>query len=245
MIAAQKARQAEELQRPVGSNFIAFLKSSKPEIVNIFFAFVCVLLAYQIHAMRAGIRKLQADASEKDKEIHRLRNILADLSDCGGKDGTDATGTTSFSTKLAGKCAEVIKNIFCESEKRAGYSWILGKKLASGDALEVENLVDQLQPVIISEIQSTVGNAAFTPEQIKERRVAALKIQSDSGHQPFAVDVTIQPRIGAGQADVQMNDLMEILEEVHNEDIPDAKNANSDEDGKNASKVLRRTRYAI
>ena len=54
---------------------------------------------------------------------------------------------------LASKCAEVVRNIFYESEKRVGYSWILGKKLASGDALEMENLVYQLDPVIMPRLQ--------------------------------------------------------------------------------------------
>jgi len=239
MIAAQKARQSEELQRPIGSNFLSFLKASKPEIVNIFFAFVCVLLAYQIHAMRAGIRKLQAEASDKEEEIARLRSILAKLVDS-GEGVTDANNNT-FSVRLANQCAEVVKRIFYESEKRVGYSWILGKKLASGDALEVENLIDQLQPVILSEMQSIVGDAAFTPEEIKERRVAALKrIQSDS-----SLDVSTQQSNGAGKRDAQMTDLMEILEDVHRHDIPDAQNAKSDEDGNDSSKVVRRTRYAI
>ncbi|KAL3767987.1 hypothetical protein ACHAWU_005445 [Discostella pseudostelligera] len=239
MIAAQKARQSEELQRPIGSNFLSFLKASKPEIVNIFFAFVCVLLAYQIHAMRAGIRKLQAEASDKEEEIARLRSILAKLVDS-GEGVTDANNNT-FSVRLANQCAEVVKRIFYESEKRVGYSWILGKKLASGDALEVENLIDQLQPVILSEMQSIVGDAAFTPEEIKERRVAALKrIQSDS-----SLDVSTQQSNGAGKRDAQMTDLMEILEDVHRHKIPDAQNAKSDEDGNDSSKVVRRTRYAI
>ena len=38
MIAAQKARQSEKLRRPFGSNFLSFLKASKPENDNIFFS---------------------------------------------------------------------------------------------------------------------------------------------------------------------------------------------------------------
>ena len=123
MIEAQKARDAEELQKPFGSNIIAFLKTSKPEIVNIFFAFVCVLLAYQIHAMRAGIKKLLAQQEEKDAEIDKLRNILANLSEgVNTKDdeGVDynSSGNNSFSARLAQKCADVVRDIFEESEKR-------------------------------------------------------------------------------------------------------------------------------
>ena len=149
MIAAQKARQIEKLQRPFGSNFIAFVKSSKPQIVNIFFAFVCVILAYQIHRMRAGIRKLQAANDEKDADIDRLCKILSNLSQGNVDDCESGTNDDSFSLRLAKKCADAVRSIFQESERRVGYSWILGKKLASGDALELDTLTNKLHLVIL------------------------------------------------------------------------------------------------
>jgi hypothetical protein len=238
MIAAQKARQEEELARPFGSNFVAFVKASKPQIVNIFFAFVCVILAYQIHSMRSGIRKLLAAQEEKDADIDRLRNILANLSE--GTIGSRESGENdhSFAARLSKKCADAVRNIFQESERRVGYSWILGKKLASGDTLELDNLVGQLQPVILSELQAAVGDAAFTPDQLKERRVAALKLENKiDGNQSIA---------GVGKSDTHMGDLMEILEEVHNQDLIDGRNENSDvDDGNNTPTKVRRMRYAI
>jgi hypothetical protein len=237
MIAAQKTRQLEELARPFGSNFVAFVKASKPQIVNIFFAFVCVLLAYQIHSMRAGIRKLQAAQEEKASEVDQLRNILANLSE--GTIGSRESGANddSFAARLAKKCADAVRSIFQDSERRAGYSWILGKKLASGDALEVDKLVDQLQSAILSELQAAVGDAAFTPGELKERRVAALKMENDiSGNQLSA---------GVGRLDTYMGDLMGVLEEVHNQDLIDGRNDNCDDDGNNTSAKVRRMRYAI
>ena len=41
LIKAQKDRQNEEAQRPFGSGIVQFFKASKPEMFNIFFAFVC------------------------------------------------------------------------------------------------------------------------------------------------------------------------------------------------------------
>jgi hypothetical protein len=41
LIKAQKTRQVEEAQRPFGSGVVTFLKNSKSEMFNIFFAFVC------------------------------------------------------------------------------------------------------------------------------------------------------------------------------------------------------------
>jgi hypothetical protein len=239
MIAAQKARQLEELQRPFGSNFVSFVKASKPQIVNIFFAFVCVILAYQIHGMRAGIRKLQAAQEEKDADIDRLRNILANLSE--GTTGSRESNANddSFAARLAQKCANVVRNIFQDSERRVGYSWILGKKLASGDALELDNLCDRLQPVILSELHAAVGDAAFTPDELKERRVAALKVDND-------IDGN-QSSNGVGKLNAPMGDLMEILEEVHNQDLIDGRNdgGGDDDGGNNTSTRVRRTRYAI
>ena len=75
----------------------------------------------------------------------------------------------SFSSRLAKKFADTVRSMFQESERWVGYSWILGKKLASGDALELDNLTKNLQPVFLFEMQAVVGDAAFTPEQLKER----------------------------------------------------------------------------
>jgi len=41
LIKAQKDRRDEEAKRPFGSGIIQFFKASKPEMFNIFFAFVC------------------------------------------------------------------------------------------------------------------------------------------------------------------------------------------------------------
>lgn len=41
LIKAQKDRHDEEAKRPFGSGIIQFFKASKPEMFNIFFAFVC------------------------------------------------------------------------------------------------------------------------------------------------------------------------------------------------------------
>jgi len=245
MIEAQKQKQLEELNKPYGSNFIAFIKSSKPEIVNIFFAFVCVLLAYQIHGMRAKIRMLLAEKDVKNDEIDTLRGILATLSSEGSVNNEqdeaedDSSPTNTFSANLAEKCANIIGNIFTQSEKRVGYSWILGKKLANGDRLEVDNLIDQLQPVILSEIQEVVGDAAYTEEELKERRVKALNVDQEDSDSTSMLGST-------NTSNAQMGDLMQVLEEVHNQDLTDEQSDKKDneEDGNSSTKV-RRTRYAI
>lgn len=250
MMAVQKARKIEEMQRPLGATIASFWKRSKPEIVNIFFAFVCVLLAYQIHGMRAGIRKLLAQREERDAEIDSLRGILAGLSssegnataDAGGEadGGDDGDDGSSFSAGLARNCAMVVRRIFEDSERKAGYSWILGKRLASGDALEMEKLEDELRPVILSGIRSVVGDAAYTPEELKERRVAELNVEKEVVVAGGGSDGAAGDRTNA-----QIGDLMEILEEVHSQDLTDGQNSTSGESGDGASTKVRRTRYAI
>ena len=186
-----------------------------------------VLLAYQIHKMRAGIKKLLADQEEKKAEIDRLRGLLATLSR--EETTSDNTSHNIFTMTLAEKCADVVRKMFEESEKRAGYGWILGRKLASRDSLEAENLVEEIQTVVSTEIQSVIGDAAYTAEELKERRVAALK-EEDVGNRSVG-------------RDAQLGGLMDILEEVHKADLPDGDNAESNVDA--ASGKVRRTRYAI
>jgi hypothetical protein len=272
MIAAQKAKQIADMKRPFGSNFITFINKSKPQIVNIFFAFVCVILAYQIHAMRAGIRKLQTMVDECNSTNDKLRNILANLSEEEGMTSsggsvvlnndddqcnelsatTTTTATTnnyinSFSMSLATKCANVVRKLFQESERKVGYSWILGKKFAVGDELVLSNLIENLHSVILTDIQLAVGDAAFTPDELKERRVAALKVEKQqdiisNGYQSANI-------VGAGRSDASMGDLMGLLEEVHSQDLVDAdkndKSSDNNEDGTNTTTKVRRARYAI
>lgn len=238
LISTQKARQAEERQRPFGSSFRAFLKASKPEIVNIFFAFVCVLLAYQIHGMRAGIKTLRAAQEEKDAELDRLRGILSGLS-TGNAAAGDAEGDGTFATRAAEKCAGAVREMFAESEKRAGYGWILGKGLASAESMEARALVDNLRPVIQTEIRAAVGEAAFSPEEAQERRVAALKAEVETS-------LPLDGSVGSegGDKGAHMGDLMQILEEVHDQDLADGTQPKA-EDGEHATTTVRRTRYAI
>ena len=190
--------------------------------LSIFFSFVCVVLAYQIHVMRASIKRLVAENEEKDDEVDRLRGILAELSRESSGDGR-----ATFASAAASRCVDIVRERFTDSEKRAGYSWILGKKLASGDSVEMDNLSERLGPAILSEVQAVVGDTAFTPEELKERRVAELQIQPQGG--PAVV-----------KSDAQMDDLISVLEDVHKDE---SSGAGQDDEG-NSTKI-RRTRYAI
>jgi hypothetical protein len=175
--------------------------------------------------MKAGIKKLLADQQEKSAEIDRLRGLLATLSK---DDSSDNEFHNIFTISLAEKCAEVVRKMFQDSEKRAGYSWILGKKIASRDSLESETLIDELQSVLSIELQSLIGDAAYTSEELKERRVIALK-EEDVAKRSY------------GSRDA--GGLLDIFEEVHKSDLSDGINAENKSDS--TSGKVRRTRYAI
>ena len=104
--------------------------------------------------------------------------------------------------------------------------------------MELDNLTENLHPVILFEMQAIVGDAAFTPEQLKERRVAALKVErAMDGNQSSGV---------VGKSDASMGNLMELLEEVHSQDLVHVRNHKADDDdGSNTSAKVRRARYAI
>lgn len=210
--------------------------------------------------MRTGIKKLLAEQEMKRVEIDQLRGLLATLSkeeeEDNNNNATDSNGeeTTAhnnnnniFSMTLAEKCAEVVRRMFTESEKKAGYGWILGRKLATRDSLESDNLIDELQSVILTELHSVIGDAAYTAEELKERRVAALK------EEDVAKNGSAGGSGGGGRRDnAQLGGLLEIFEEVQKNDLSDGSRDGSSEgdsasynvDSSTPGKV-RRTRYAI
>jgi len=213
--------------------------------------------------MRTGIKKLLAEQEMKRVEIDQLRGLLATLSkeeeDDNNNNATNSNGeeTTAhdinnnnniFSMTLAEKCAEVVQRMFEESEKKAGYGWILGRKLATRDSLESDNLVDELQSVIVTEIHSVIGDAAYTAEELKERRVAALKGED------VAKNRSAGGSGGGGRRDnAQLGGLLEIFEEVQKNDLSDGgRNGSSEGDSGSSNNMdssapgkVRRTRYAI
>lgn len=224
---------------------------------TLYYIYITVLLAYQIHKMRTGIKKLLAEQEMKRVEIDQLRGLLATLSkeeedndnnatDSNGEENAHNKNNNTFSMTLAEKSAEVVRRMFEESEKKAGYGWILGRKLATRDSLESDNLIDELQSVILTEIHSVIGDAAYTAEELKERRVAALKEEDVAKNRSAGSS-------GGGRRDnAQLGGLLEIFEEVQKNDLSDGSRDGSSE-GDSASNNMdsstpgkvRRTRYAI
>merc|ERR1711862_573506 len=139
------------------------------------------------------------------------RCILANLSN-----ESSSSSELNFASKLAHMCAHMCAGTFQDPDNRVGYIWILGNKLASGDSVEIDKLSVRMESVILREIQSEVGDAAFTPDELKERRVAELQERSTNRM--------------ADKTNVQMEDLMSVLAEFDNEDLSDNKTIEDDAD---------------
>ncbi|KAL7517643.1 hypothetical protein ACHAWX_002552 [Stephanocyclus meneghinianus] len=235
MIAAQRAAQKALSEKPYSSSLKEFLTSAKPQLINIFFAFLCVLLAFQIHGLRGGYKKLLADAEEKNDEVEKLRSILRKMCDIpAAHDEDDERAPPSFSLALSEKCTDAVRSIFARSDAKPGYAWIAARKLAAADPVESARFADALRCVIVREMREAAGDAVWNEEEKKERRVVELQagVDEDVGY-------------GGGGVEAQMSGLVEVLQQVHEEDLVDGKILNEDEGSMVERGKVKRTRYAI
>jgi hypothetical protein len=236
MIDAQKLLQQTKAQTSNTASFISFLKNSKPQIFNIFFAFVCVLMAHQIHGLRQGYKKILGEMEAKEEEVKVLRTKLrqvCDVVDTNEDDDysqKDNEPQTSFAMYLSEKCTRTIGDIFADSDKRPGYTWIMARKLASGDNMESSRFTNAIQQIITDELRTVVGDVVWSEEELKQKRVSELKAELN--------DVKVN-HLGDN---AQLSGLVEMLEQVHEEDLVDGvkKSDVGNSDGK-----VKRTRYAI
>lgn len=235
MIEAQKAVQLAQAQKSNTSSFVSFLKSSKPQIFNIFFAFLCVLLAHQIHGLRQGYKKLLEEIKAKEGEVSSLRKKLREVCDVAEATETDneddnenSADNTSFANQLSEKCTLAIGEVFAQSDRRPGYTWILARKLASGDAMESSRVTDAIQQIVTTEIRSAVGDAVWTEEELKQKKVSELKAE--------LIDARVNTSSG------ELSGLVEMLEQVHEEDLVDDVKKKGE---RTSDEKVKRTRYAI
>ena len=252
MIAAQKAAQKALSEKPYSSSLKDFLRASKPQLINIFFAFVCVLLAFQIHGLRGGYKKLSTEMEERDEEVERLRLLLRTICDIhdpdahptADDDGNDRGGNddehhtppppTSFSLALSEKCTAAIQSLFARSDAKPGYAWIMARKLASADPAESARVADALRRVIAQEMREAAGDAVWNEEEKKQRRVVELQagLGEDVGRERSGVEA-------------QMSGLVEVLQQVHEEDLVDGNILKEDEGASLERGKVKRMRYAI
>ena len=235
MIEAQKAAEQTKLKQSNSSElFVNIFKSSKPQIINIFFAFVCALLAYQIRGLRQGYKRLLDDIEVKEREIDMLRKKLREVCEVVESENVDQGEESQVIDKqtllwtVSEKCTRAISDIFSQSDRSPGYSWILARKLASGDVTETTRLTDAIKQIIKGEMQNAVGDVLWSKDELKQRRVMDLEAELN------------EVRDNAFAGDAQMSGLVEMLEQAHGEERMSGMKRAEGEDGK-----VKRTRYAI
>ena len=236
MIDAQKAAKQTPLQKSNKSSFGAFLKSSKPQIFNIFFAFVCVILAHQVHALRQGYKKLLGEMEVKEGEIDQLRKKLREICDVDESDmyerrkDNEEYEARTFVMSVSEKCTQAVGDIFAQSDRRPGYTWILARKLASGDAMESSRVTDAIRQIMTHEMRNIVGDIVWSEDELKQKKAAELNT------------VFNERANNANTVDASMGGLVEMLQQVHQDDLANdtKKGMETIEDSK-----VKRTRYAI
>ncbi len=162
----QAKRRAEEMNRPFGAGFIDFVKKSKSEIINIFAAFTCVLLAWQISNIRKGARKLLDEAGEKELRMEKLKQILRVISN------------DSFTERVVNAYeAQLEKSKVLELEKK-GKGWLglgIRNKMDERISQEKENENLLLKDIIQTELSKTIGDLALTDYEIEEKKLESLQ----------------------------------------------------------------------
>ena len=163
----QAKRRAEEMNRPFGAGFLSFLKKSKSEIINIFAAFTCVLLAWQISNIRKGARRLLDEAGEKELRMEKFKQILRILSN------------DEFSAKVAKAYEEQLENSKLVEMEKKGKRWFLGgdstrsRKIIANERGEDENVL--LKKVLEDELRKTIGDIALTEYELEEKKLQILQ----------------------------------------------------------------------
>ena len=132
---------------PPPKGFIHFIKTNKTQFLNIGASFFCVLLAYQIVALRRSGRYRQRQLDETRDELSTKQSLLQSLT------------SDEFVTRMATECAAMV--LLEENAKR---KWSIGNR-----QLSEEELAEKLHPVIDLLLNERIGDAGLTEEQKKEK----------------------------------------------------------------------------
>jgi hypothetical protein len=116
----------------------------------------------------------------KEEEVHILRKKLREVCDVvdnndaqdNNNDGSSQQTNGSFALSLSEKCTKAIAEIFANSDKRPGYTWIMACKLSSGDIMETSRFVHAIRQIITDELRDVVGDVLWNEEELKQKRVS-------------------------------------------------------------------------
>ena len=207
LLDAQAERQTKELSKPFGSFIKNFVKTNRKELVNIFAAFMCVLLAWQITTMRKGARKLADITEEKDKIIKEMRFILRQLGN---------TTDSAFAEKIVERFIQEMKrhggsleeepSSLSSQEKRSGfYNGILSLFQGSNHIMkedEEKRIRTLLGSILKQELDTVIGTAAMSNDEVAEKKMSEL--QREMGI------ASLQRQSGGGESD-----LVHILDSIN------------------------------
>lgn len=140
--------------KPKVGGFVHFLKVNKTQFLNIGASFFCVLLAYQIVALRRSGRYRQQQLDERKQEVAEKQALLRSLTN------------DEFVNRMAQECAAMVL-LEEDANKR---KWAIGSRQMSP-----EELAEKLRPVIDLLLNEQIGDEGLTEEQKKEKTVVALR----------------------------------------------------------------------
>ncbi len=210
LLDAQAKRRAEELNRPFGAGFIDFVRKSKSELINIFAAFACVLLAWQVSNIRNGARTLLEEAEQKELRIEKLKKILRALSN------------EEFSDRVVRAYEErLLTNSKVDEVERSLKDWFLRKRIRE-EINEQQNKSENdsgnllLKNILQDELQKTIGDVALTAYELEEKRLKVL--QKEMG----IIDMKKDENKTFSNSDPSLGGLEQVLAEVQQEDGSDS-----------------------
>jgi hypothetical protein len=162
LLDAQAKRRADEANRPIGAGFLDFVKKSKSELINIFAAFTCVLLSWQIVSIRKGARKLIDSAEEQNQKMEEMKIVLRKLS------------SDDFQSEIANKFElEAKRNDIPIYHKGSKSRWLgtLGVKPVNNQASSKQ----VLKTILKAELGNVIGDKALTTLELEDKRLADLQ----------------------------------------------------------------------
>ena len=166
LVDAHSARSRAELERPFGAGFLDFLKKSKGELINIFAAFACVLLAYQVAGMRRGVKELLDRAEQRERTVDELRRVLHSVS------------KEEFVAEVAGQCVAAVTDV--QSQKVASgsqkgfFQWSFPWDAATSVESEVV-MANIVKSIFLGKIHAVVGDSALSDAEKEEKRLSDIQ----------------------------------------------------------------------
>jgi hypothetical protein len=141
--------------------FVHVLKSNSSAMINIGATFFCVLLSYQIIALRRSGRVRQAELEEAREKLAQKQELLQSLTD------------EAFIHKMALECVAS-----AEEPSR----WRRQPK---------SELEATMQSILVKNLSQRIGDAGLSEEQKKERIVNALRdaVQAADGETVEAIEI--------------------------------------------------------